>query len=46
VEDKEQEAGHFLRQYQDSTTAIPKNYPDHLAQKHKNVTIISCSENV
>lgn len=46
VEDKEQEAGHFLRQYQDSTIAIPKNYPDHFAQKHKNITIISCPENV
>jgi len=45
-EDKEQEAGHFLRKYQNGDIPLPKEYPDHFSQNHKNITIVSCPENV
>ena len=46
VEDSEQEAGHFLRKYQGSDIPIPEKYPSHFASNHKNITIVSCPENV
>lgn len=46
VDDKEQEAGHFLRKYQGGDIPIPKEYPDHFLQNHKKITIVSCPENV
>ncbi len=46
VEDRDQEAGHFLRKYQGGDIPIPQEYPDHFVQNHKNITIVSCPENV
>lgn len=46
VTNPEQEAGHFLRKYQGGEIPVPKEYPDHFVQSHKNITIVSCPENV
>ena len=46
IEDKAQEAGHFLRKYQNGDIPIPKEYPDHFLQSHKHITIVNCPENV
>jgi len=46
VGDKDQEAGYFLRKYQHGDIPMPKEYPDHFIQNHKNITIVSCPENV
>jgi len=46
TKDKEQEAGYFLRKNQEGDIPIPKEYPDHFIQNHKNITIVSCPESV
>lgn len=46
VNDKDQEAGHFLRLYQDSDIPVLNDYPDHFAQGHKDITITGCPEGV
>lgn len=42
VDDPQQEAGHFLRKYHWN----PDHYPEHFAFGSKDITIVSCPENV
>lgn len=46
VNDNDQEAGHFLRIHQQGEFAKEGGYQDHFAKGHKDITIISCPENV
>lgn len=46
VDDPEQEAGNFLRKHLGDNIPISKEYPNHFIQNHKNVTIVSCPENI
>lgn len=43
--DPDHEAGHFLRKHQ-RTSNIDCPYPNHFTQSHKDITIVSCPENV
>lgn len=44
--DQNQEAGHFLRKHQSEGFPALFEYQDHFANSHKQVTIVSCPENV
>lgn len=42
----QQEAGHFLRQYERYNIPISSPIKDHFGTSHKKITIVSCPENV
>lgn len=46
VDDPNQEAGHFLRVHQQGEFARTLGYTDHFSQGKKDITIVSCPENV